>query len=134
MGKKISDDYNEEERIVWENLQKFRADAKLTHAQAAARSGLAEVTVRKIEKGTRNLPKSINLKRLVEAYGRDVGEVHRRENGPLDRTKVPMFALDVLDEEAVDEELLARARSQIEAWNREHAERPSRRHSSSKRS
>lgn len=111
-----------DEAIVRNNLIKFRGDAQMTREQAAARSDLSASTIYKLEKRTRGLPKSMNLKSLVEAYGREIGDVYKPDPGKLERGRVPMFGIDVYDREACEKEapgLVARAREALAPFNAE---------------
>lgn len=64
----------EGEKMERETLINARLSKKLSQAQVADDLGLAEVTVRKIEKGNRN-PSSKTAVKFASYFGRDIKEL-----------------------------------------------------------
>lgn len=112
-----------EEALIRANLIKFREEAGFSVEQAARRAGLGETTVRAVESGRRSIPKAINLRRLVESFGHEVGHVHMEKPPAADPARIAMFALDVLDEDLVDDDLLEKGRRFAAQLNAEWAAR-----------
>lgn len=111
---------NADEEIARRNLIQFRQDAALSQSEAADVSGVSLATINSYESGRRGLPRLSNIKRLMDAFGRNFGDLFLESPPPLAQAVVRPFSLRVLRGVPIPEELEQRARAAINEANQEY--------------
>lgn len=111
---------NPEDELARENLIKFRVESGLTQSQAAEMAGLAVNTIASYESGRRGLPKMSTTKRLMDIFGRRLGDIYEVNPPPINLAAVKPYSLRILPHVEVPADITARLRAAIDEANQEY--------------